>query len=381
MLIAGHVVMAIVGVALVFSALSSAVRAMLLPRGVPVRVARVTTLALLVAFRLRAGRSASYERRDRIMAVFGPVALLGMLTTWVVMIMVAFALLYVALVALPFAGAIELSGSSVFTLGTTSVHHLGGDLLTYAEAGLGLLLVTLLITYLPSIYTAFSRRENGVSLLRIRAGSPPRSWAMLIRYHRIMERERLSAVWETWEGWFADIEETHASFSILSFFRSPQPEQSWVTAAGTVLDAASLWVSSVEHPRDPDAQLCIRAGYITLRRIAALFDLPYDADPRPGDPITIDRSEWEASVNEMADAGVPIVADRDAAWDAFRGWRVNYDSVLLNLARMLEAPPAPWVSDRSPVGEQATWTLRGAIKPSRPTRPAGAGWRRRADRG
>lgn len=369
MLIAGHVLMAALGVLMIVEVVSSAVRAMLLPRGVPSRVVQGVVLTLQVVFHFRSGKTATYERRDRIMATFGPVALLTTLLAWLTLIFIGFMFLYVALLGLSFIHAIELSGSSVFTLGTTSYRHLGGDLLTYAEAGLGLLMLTLLITYLPSIYTAFSRRENGVALLRTRAGNPPRAVTMLIRYYRIADSDRLSNVWEdvwrTWEGWFTDIEETHSSFSILAFFRSPQPEESWVTAAGTVLDAASLWVSSINHPRDPDAQLCIRAGFITLRRLAALYDLPFDPDPAPGDPITITRQEWEEAVDEMADAGVPVRTDRDAAWASFKGWRVNYDSVLLNLARMLEAPPVPWVSDRSPVVDHLTWTLKRAIRPTR----------------
>ena len=54
-------------------------------------------------------------------------------------------------------------------------------------------------------------------------------------------------------------------------------------------------------------------------------------------------------MDEMASAGVALVADRQQAWEAWRGWRVNYDTVLLNLARLVEAPPTPWVSDRSPI--------------------------------
>ena len=51
----------------------------------------------------------------------------------------------------------------------------------------------------------------------------------------------------------------------------------------------------------------------------------------------------------MAGAGVPLKADRDQAWRDFAGWRVNYDIVLLSLARLTQAPAAPWSSDRSPV--------------------------------
>ena len=34
--------------------------------------------------------------------------------------------------------------------------------------------------------------------------------------------------------------ETHTSLAVLSFFRSPNPHRSWITAAGAVLDAAAL---------------------------------------------------------------------------------------------------------------------------------------------
>lgn len=357
---AGDVILLVAGALLVVSTIGSAVRATILPRGVPVRAARLINASLRVLFRLRTGRSASYEKRDRVMASFGPAALLSLLSAWLVMLMTGFVLLYLAVDTRSVTGAIELSGSSVFTLGTTATNHLGVDILTYVEAGMGLLLLTLLITYLPSIYSAFSRRENGVSLLRVRAGEPPKATSMLIRYHRIEDvNYRLSELWRSWESWFADVEETHTTFSILAFFRSPQPYQSWVTAAGTLLDAASLWVAAVEHPNDPDAQLCIRAGYLALQRIAASFGIAFDPSPQPDDPITITRAEWDAAVEEMVGAGVPMRADRDQAWKAYRGWRVNYDTVLLDLARLVEAPPAPWVSDRSPLRPGGPGRWRG----------------------
>ena len=63
---------------------------------------------------------------------------------------------------------------------------------------------------------------------------------MLIRYHRIEEpRYRLTELWRTWEAWFADIEESHTTFPILAYFRSPQPDHSWITSAGALLDGAS----------------------------------------------------------------------------------------------------------------------------------------------
>ena len=45
--------------------------------------------------------------------------------------------------------------------------------------------------------------------------------------------------------------------------------------------------------------------------------------------------------------GVPLKDDRDRTWQDFAGWRVNYDVVLLALAGLTMAPPAPWSSDRA----------------------------------
>lgn len=343
------------GLVIVLGTLLSAVRATILPRGVQSRVGRTTTNTVRAAFRIRVGRSATYERRDRIMAMLAPTALLALLATWLVLIATGYTLMYLAVTDRSLIQSVELSGSSIFTLGTTSDAHFGPLLLSYTEAGLGLLLVALLITFLPSIYGAFSRRERGVALLQVRAGNPPTAATMLIRYHRIEEAQyRLTELWREWEAWFADVEETHTTFPILAFFRSPQPERSWITTAGALLDAASFWAAAIEHPKDPDVQLCIRAGFLALRRIAGIFNVAYDVDPSPDDPISVSRQEWDEAMDEMEAAGIPVLADRDQAWKDWKGWRVNYDRVLLNLARLVEAPLTPWVSDRSPVHVGAT---------------------------
>jgi hypothetical protein len=354
------------GLALVIVTIVSTMRSTMLPRGVPTIINRRLSLALRVVFRLWTGRSPTYERRDRAMAMFGPVNLLALLATWLVLVIIGYVAMYLGVGVRPLATAFELSGSSVFTLGTTTAHGFWAVLLTYTEAGLGLLLLALLITYLPTIYASFSRREAVVTLLEVRAGSPPSAIEMLVRFHRIGQVDRLAGLWRRWEQWFVEVEESHTSFPVLASFRSPQPDHSWVNAAGTVLDAASLWVSTIEHPNDPDAQLCIRAGSLALRRIAALLRVPFNADPQPGQAVTISRYEFNAACRTMAEAGVPLKEDLDAAWRSYRGWRVNYDIVLLNLARITEAPPAPWVSDRSPLEAHQVWTLRKALT-ARPT--------------
>jgi hypothetical protein len=154
-------------------------------------------------------------------------------------------------------------------------------------------------------------------------------------------------MWLDWERWFVFVEETHTSLAALTFFRSPQPDRSWLTAAGAVLDAAALANSTLDIPHDAQADLSIRAGYIMLRRVADFFGFEYNANPTPDDTISIMREEFDEAYDDLASAGVPVKADREAAWRAFAGWRVNYDTVLLMIAELVMAPYAPWSSDRS----------------------------------
>jgi hypothetical protein len=122
-------------------------------------------------------------------------------------------------------------------------------------------------------------------------------------------------------------------------------------AAGTVLDAASIWSSCVSPPETRAAGgIAIRGGFIALRRIADFFGIAYDPDPQPDDPISITREEFDEAYRSLAEAGVPVQADTDQAWVDFAGWRVNYDTVLLALAEITMAPYAPWTSDRSAPG-------------------------------
>lgn len=343
-----RVLLFLVGAAVVFLTLGAAIRTVVLPRGVPSRLARVVFLTMRRLFGLRAGRRASYERRDAVMALYGPTSLFALLLAWVILVLGGFVAMYFALGGgRSLREAFVISGSAIFTLGFDRPADLPSTALAFTEAALGLVLLALLITYLPSLYGAFSRRETAVTALEVRAGSPPWGVEMLQRFFVLQRPEKLSEVWTRWEDWFVELEETHTSFPALSFFRSPQPDHSWITASGAVLDAAALMVSTVDYPHDVQADICIRAGYLALRRVAAFFRIAFDDDPAfPDHPISVTREEFDVACEQLAAAGVPLKPRREEAWRDFAGWRVNYDDVLIALAGLTMAPVAPWSSDR-----------------------------------
>jgi len=326
--------------------LLSAIRTVVLPRSVDVALTHAVFVATRALFTAVAKRARAYEARDRIMALDAPVALMALAGAWALGIILAFGAVFWGLGVDPLRDAFVISGSSFTTLGFAPPRDVPTDLAAVTEAVLGLGVVALLISYLPSIYGAFQRRELSVALLATRAGDPPSPVRLLVRDQQI--NNVLSEDWYArWGEWFADIEESHTSQGALVFFRSPLAQRSWVTATGCVLDTAALSLSVVDTPRVPQAALCIRSGYLCLRRIADRMGIPYDPDPAPDDPISIAREEFDDVCRRLEEAGVALIDDRDQAWRDFAGWRVNYDVVLVQLAGLVMAPYAPWSSDRS----------------------------------
>jgi hypothetical protein len=360
-----RVVAVAAGVALVLATIGSAMKTVVLPRARASRITRSVFLVLRWVFGLIT-RPMSFEARDRILGAYAPLGLVVLLGTWLAFVLVGFIGIFWGIEQAGVRAAFVFSGSSLLTLGFAPPGSLESTALAFVEAGIGLFLLALLITYLPSIYSAYSRREVGIAALEVRAGSPPSAREMIWRYRRLERLPEIREVWVEWQRWFAEVEESHTTYPVLSFFRSAHPDHSWVTSAGAVLDAASIVTSSVDIPRDVEAEFCIRAGYLCLRGIADYFQIAHDPDPRPGDAISVTREEWEALLAELERADVPLKPDLEQAWRDFAGWRVNYDTVLLALASLTDAPPAPWSSDRTdgmrirpPVFRRLTGPQRG----------------------
>jgi hypothetical protein len=131
-------------------------------------------------------------------------------------------------------------------------------------------------------------------------------------------------------------------------FRSAREDRSWIVTTAAVLDAAALTISAIDAPYDPIAALCIRSGYLCLRDIATPHGIAFDPDPAPDDPVSVTREDFDASYDKLAAAGLPL-HDRDDAWHAFCGWRVNYDSLVVDLAHLITVDPPLLTKRRAPL--------------------------------
>lgn len=335
------------GAATVLVVLSSAVRTVVVPRGEGAILASLVVFRTQALFRLAARLGRSPHRQESIRARSAPTALMLLPVAWASLVIAAFIPMYWALGVESWREAFIISGSSLVTLGFAHPEELAAISLSIGEGLIGLGIIALVISFLPTIYAQFSRREAAVSRLEARAGSPPTAVELLSRAQRIGMFDHIGEMWEEWGLWFVDLEETHTSFPSLVWFRSPVPGRSWITAAGTALDTAALARSSLQLDRPAELGLLIRAGSLALRRVAAFFDLPFEVDPSPTDPIMVTRQEFDEVFERLAREQLPMKPDREQAWLDFSGWRVNYEAALLGLCGLIDPPSAPWSSDRA----------------------------------
>ena len=349
-MLAIHIVVGTGAVLAALAVLLSVLRSVVLPRGVPTRLTRITFLVVRAALtlRLQITRSRDYETRDRVFALQAPIGVFGQLFMWASLLFLCFAGVFWALGSDTITGAgiaraLELAGSSMLTIGTDAPNGLGNQLLGFAAAGVGLVLLALVITYLPSLYNAFSRREALIVKLIVITGSAPNGARLLQRTWELHCFEVLDEVWDQWGDWFVELGESHTSIPQLSFFRSSHPHNHWVLATETVLDGANLVQTACDVDRQFRSELCVEAGVQALTAIVEFFGtrLPApDKDPE----IRLARETFDAGCDALRDAGVPMRSDRDAAWAAFRRGRARYEPLLALLGAITIAPGSDWSS-------------------------------------
>jgi len=92
--------------------------------------------------------------------------------------------------------------------------------------------------------------------------------ALIALHSRHGDIERLYRFFAEWEVWTAEILESHVSYPMLAYFRSQHAGQSWVTALGVVLDAATLTAACVHGAEDQEPYLMYRRGRRAVEEIS-----------------------------------------------------------------------------------------------------------------
>lgn len=322
--------------------LASAVRTMVIPR--PERV-WLTSVAFSTARRFThaiAARIKSPDRRHHLLGTFAPVVLISLPVIWSLGLIVAFGAIYWGLDVGSVTEALELSGSSLTTLGFTPAPTFATRMVAVVQALFGLALIAFVISFLPTLYGTFSRREIAVGRLTTRAGEPPRPAIFLLRLHAIGHLDQIGDQWDEWEQWFVELGETHTSFPALIHFRSARPERSWLTAAETALDTAAVVTATQMVPSTGQAEILIRSGYLSLRAVADYYRVEPETDPADRSRLGVSRAQFDRLVDLLEARGLASLVIRDEAWEAFAGWRVNYDRAIEGLKGLVGDVPSHW---------------------------------------
>jgi hypothetical protein len=308
-----------------------------------------------------------YSRRDSWRSSEPAALLAAVLGAWLLGFLLGYALLLWPFEP-TFGAALRESGSSMFTLGFASRPGTSPTVVDFFAAATGLILVALQIAYLPTLYSAYNRRETEITLLGVRAGEPAWGPELLARSKFGALRDDLSTFYLGWERWAADVAESHASYPALMRFRSPDPIGSWVVGLLAVLDSAALYLAAAPESAPIQARLCLRMGSHCFSQLARGVGIPVDEDPLPDAPIQLTFEEFGIGWARLVRGEFPLERSIDEAWLHFRGWRVNYEDAAYRLAYGIDAVPALW-SGRRRVPEPP---IAPARPPNRsPANPAG----------
>lgn len=338
---------AAVGLVTVLSTLMSVVTSLVLPRLGTSRVQNYAGRGTIKVFSRISHRFDTYEARDRFLALQAPIYLIVNLAIWLAALLIGFALmLWPFMTTGGFVHAATVSGSSLFTLGFATQTGAGPRLLVFCAAAAGLWIVALQIAYLPVLYGAFNRREVLVTMLDSRAGSPAWGPELLARSELVDNVQNLARLYARWEEWAADVAESHASYPVLLWFRSPHPYRSWVLGLLAVMDAAAMQLATQPLTAPSEARAFLRMGYMCLRDLATVVGITYDHDPKPADPIQLTEDNYQDAIHHLEHVGWKMQRGAAESWVHFRGWRVNYESLAYRIADAVNAPPALWAGPR-----------------------------------
>jgi len=289
------------------------------------------------------------SRREEVLAIFAPFMLVALIALWVALLIFGFGLILwgmrdgIAPGHVSLGSTLYFAGTSVLTIGFGDIvaRAPGPRLVSVLCALAGLSFLSITTAFLFAVFGSFQQRETFVVTTAARAGAPPSGVNLLAIAGYSETREDLPALMMDAQHWAAMVMESHLAYPVLAFFRSSHDEQSWVGTLGTLLDAATLMMTTVEGLRDGQARIFYNVGRHAAQDLSRFFQVR-TAEERAG----IERSEFDHACDRLAAAGYAL-SDRNEAWVRFANLRAGYASRLNELARFFQIPPLQWIGDRS----------------------------------
>jgi Ion channel len=340
----------IAGILAILGILLDAFETVVLPRRVQ-RSFRLTSWfyrRTWIPYRGIARRIPSRARRENFLGYFGPLSLIFLLILWAGVLIFGFALLQYGVgehfrlteEPLTFGLLVYQSGETFFTLGYGDIIPSSGlaRALSVVESGLGFGFLGVVIGYLPTIYSSFSRREIEISLLDARAGSPPSAAELLSRFGNCPQQLVLDQIFKDWERWAAEVLESHLSYPALSFFRSQHNNQSWLGALTTILDASALVIAGVDGIRGEQAKITFAMARHAVVDLAQVVNARYN----PNSANRLPEQQLNRLRQKLAERGVKL-GEGAAFEEKLDHLRSQYEPYAVAIALNLSIDLPPWI--------------------------------------
>ncbi len=317
-----HISGIVFGIIIIWVVLRDAFETVVLPR----RVTRQFKLTQWVyrrtwiPWRMTAEHIKKPSRQQNFLGYYGPLSLFLLMGFWALGLILGFALIQYGIGGheqlsgepLTFGKIVYHSGETFFTLGYGDIVPTSpvARALSVMEAGMGFAFLGVVIGYIPTVYSSFSRRELQISMLDARAGSPPTAVELLVRLAGRsddpgVDQKVLDEVLRDWEKWAAELLESQLSYPVLTFFRSQHTNQSWLGALTTMLDVTSLLLTGIEGVHPGQAKLTFAMARHAAVDLAQVVVARYD----PAAPDRMPNEEYEALRSDLEAAGLRLRSD------------------------------------------------------------------------
>ncbi len=352
---AANVLSVAIGAALVLLTMNDVFQSVIVPRAVG-RHYRISyyawrgawTLWPALAWKVSAGDD---ERREDLLAYFAPGMLIALLAMWSALLILGYGTILWGLRA-GLSPAVHSYGTAAYFAGTSLTTIGFGDFagrtagtrfFSIVAGASGLSLFAILTAYLFALFGSFQARETFVVMVGARTGTPPSGVDLLAIAGYTQTVGNLDGLLRDAQRWVAQVMESHLAYPVLAYFRSSHDYQSWIGTLGTLLDAATLTMTTIDGVSNGEARIFYNIG-----RHAAHDLTKYLGVVREVTSAGLERDEFESACDRLIHAGYRLY-DRNASWERFASMRATYAPQLNSLARFFVIPPLQWIGDRGPV--------------------------------
>ena len=307
-------------------------------------------ISLTVAFRL------SRARRHRLLNAVGPLMMPAIVTVFVALLVIGFALIYLPRVpghfmmddetaSSPWLASLYLSGSTLTTLGYGDISPRSFEMrfVALAEGASGLILISLTITYLISVYQALERKRV-IALAFYHQAEGGADAVGYIAHHFVSGRFiGIQSDLRTAAYNLQEVLESHIEHPVIHYFHPVQIYKGVPRVLFLSLEIFAVIRSCID--KEAYEELYDHPGVMTLGTSAmhVLGDFVLMLRLNVPPPSTVANREestrwkerFEQTLSSLREKGIKIEEEREAAWESYQHQRIEWESSLYSFAAHL----------------------------------------------